>query len=83
MAERFHFPLPNAGELRRVLQNLIATAELSFSESELEGAAAAALGLTEMEAETLFACALVEGRALDPVALAQGRDARLAALEGG
>lgn len=78
VAERFRFPLPGAGELRQVLQSLLGGAELSFSEAEIEAAAEAALGLTEIEAETLFACALVEERRLDPEALAQGREARLA-----
>lgn len=78
VAERYRFPPPSPAELRQVLQNLLATAELSFGDAEIEAAAQAALGLTEIEAETLFACALVEARSLDPEALAQGRDARLA-----
>lgn len=82
VAERYRFPLPSAGELRRVLQSLLQSAELSFSEGELEAAAEAALGLTEIEAETLFACALVEDRRLDPEALKSAREARLADLAG-
>ena len=79
-AERYHFPLPSPSELRHVLQNLISTADLTFSDAELEAAAKATLGLTEMEAETVFACALVEARRLDPIALGLARDARLAAI---
>jgi hypothetical protein len=82
VAERYRFPLPSSSELRHVLQNLLSSAELSFSEADLEAAASAAVGLTEMEAETLFACALVEGRSLDPAALALARDARIASIGG-
>jgi hypothetical protein len=81
VAERYRFPFPSAAELRQVLQSLLVGADLSFSEAEIEAAAQAALGLTEIEAETLFACALVEERSLDPEALARGREARLADVE--
>ena len=82
VAERFEFPLPTAVELRQVLQSLLTSTDLSFSEAEVDAAAAAALGLTEIEAETLFACALVEDRTLDPAALTKGREARLRDVAG-
>ncbi|HBP22483.1 MAG TPA: hypothetical protein DEA08_32475 [Planctomycetes bacterium] len=60
-----HFALPTQKGIRRFLNRFLRNMELSFEEDELGKAAAALVGLSELQCESLVARSLVRSRDLD------------------
>ena len=74
-----HFARPSQEGIRRFLNRFLRNMELSFEEEELGQAAAALVGLSELQCESLVARSLVRSRSLDAAFLAAERHKLLGA----
>lgn len=76
-----HFALPSPRGIRRFLNRFLRNMELSFEEEELGQAAAALVGLSELQCESLVARSLVRSRSLDVAFFQAERHKLLAASD--
>ncbi|MGE0710584.1 MAG: hypothetical protein AB7N76_27325 [Planctomycetota bacterium] len=73
----YEFALPNEEGIRRFMHRFLRNLELTLDEPQLQAAAKALVGLTELQCESLVARSLVLSRRLDAEFLARERERQL------